>query len=373
MCLVVSQLKVACVEVLLQLFETGHPTLALFAAALYRPVAALMNKPETRKVPHLLGAVLQCVGAATRCFPNVVADSLNGGATAVLQLLQSEMSALTAVRSLVSVGDKKGGAETSSPSQQLPADLILSVFHTCELVALHCAATLSAAIRCALEEAVGQGLLCLSRGLLPAQYTDRKMHRAPCELLRQNSDIQNALLRLALVEVLLPARGGAGSSNVTLLRRACEACARQPETATEAVRTLLSVGALIHPVSVGLPATSAADVARGHLAGAQSLGASSVAAAAPSSSVSLSSMHAPREIAVVAPEEPKGVKRKADLIVPVEPASNDAKKPKSVADQTSRPNTLPARFQSKPVIASKADKDEVTEDDSDTDSLPDIE
>eukprot|EP01034_Spumella_vulgaris_P021701 gene21701-27752_t len=402
-CLVVSQLKLSILSVLKQLFDANHPTLLLVSSALFRPVASLLNRPEARRVPSLMEAAINCVRTAARAFPNTVADSLNNrGCSVLVDMLQAEMHALTALRSLVTgatgdeeeAGDKKApkknnvyslvnssssssaGSNGNQLAGALSPEVSRALFAACEALLTHCSATLSTALRHALEEAVGQGLVCLLKGILPPQYADRKVHRSQCEFLRQDPAAQGALLRLATVEVLVPSRTGSNSTNISVLRRVSESCVWHPETAADATRALLVIGALMHPVALTLPAFPAADVAKTYLANSH---AASLSLSAPPSQEVEAQTVAAAEQHVSQQQEQTKRKFSEEVVEEVAPSTGKAKKSKKEAAPVvvRQEKIEPAPQFIKATVPAAATNSTnavaVNDDDSDLDELPDLE
>ena len=68
------------------------------------------------------------------------------------------------------------------------------VFDAVETLLLFCGPMLPAAVREAVEGALAQALVCLGKGVMPPQRGDKRMRRAPCEILRQVFTMQACVL-----------------------------------------------------------------------------------------------------------------------------------------------------------------------------------
>eukprot|EP01032_Pedospumella_encystans_P023420 gene23420-26512_t len=248
--LVISKLKADLLEVVQEVFLLDHPALIRIGSALVRPVAALMTRPEGKNVPHLRQALLTVVASAARALPSVLAASVNATNIGLVEQLSKEMAQLTTNQSLVSqsaaqsevkeqtnsngLGANKDGnlSFATGVSSTIVANLtgtvithtsgnmhattqvvqreedrqvaLRALFEACEAVLLHCGPLLSPTVRESFTTVVGQGLSCLSLGVLTPQYADRHMHRIAGARLRQDPFTQNLLIQLATVEVFSP-------------------------------------------------------------------------------------------------------------------------------------------------------------------------
>lgn len=306
-------LQVHALAITQSLLSTNHPSLLRIAAAIYRPVASLLGSREAECVPALAAAAVECVALAAKCFPTVVARSAaavassslssssssssgravgppvrgSGGPVALVEMLQAEVHLLTSCKTSLSaemaqaaVALSTGGASGGSKQREGLVTLPLSlpgckggygsataagpavVMEAVETLLLYCGALLPNTLREAIQAAIAEGLLCMSKGCLPAATNDKKLKRAPSESLRHQPTLQALLLRLAATEVMTPAAGGILSGNVTILQRASEAALRQRETSNEAARCLLIVETILQPSMVSIPGVPAIMTAR---------------------------------------------------------------------------------------------------------------
>lgn len=262
------------IEVITQLFALNPPSLLMFGQALHKPLAVLSGQAEVNKVPSLKLALIKAMSAAVRCFPSLVAENMEGRSIHLLSWLEQEVQHVTALTSLISSDSTSSAAAASTVSSSSKCndaestELILMLIAACEQILVHTAASLGPKIRQSFEDLVGQVLLCLSKGLVYPQYSDRRMHRATehCEFLRQSPELQAAFLRMGCTEVLCgSARSGLGSTNVSLLKRVAEMALAHPTTAGEAARTLLVINSMLHPSTVSLPAIPAVDLGLAHI------------------------------------------------------------------------------------------------------------
>jgi hypothetical protein len=150
---------------------------------------------------------------------------------------------------------------------------------TCECMLVTAGALLSQRQRMDIEAAVARGLMCLSKGLfsIKCDVIDRKVCRGylrdsleaganenSVEILRCSSAAQIQLIRLAIADATAPNSDGTLSGNITLLRNALDLmCAHaNPECRLEGRRVATLLSAILHPVSVPLPAAGSDAVVR---------------------------------------------------------------------------------------------------------------
>lgn len=430
---VISKMKVDLLEVVQEVFLLDHPALIRIGGALVRPVAALMTRPEGKTVHKLRQALLSVIAASARVLPSVLASSVNATNIGLVELLSREMAQLTSNQSLVSqsaaqsevkeqtssLGANKDGnlsfatgvsstivanltgvvmtntsGNMNGPAQVVQREedrqaFLQSLFDACEAVLLHCGPLLSPTVRESFTVVVGQGLSCLSLGVLTPQYADRHMHRIAGARLRQDPFVQRLLIQLATVEVFSPPQlqhqAQQYSRNLPLLKRVAEVCSRGAGTSSVAARALLLYSTLLHPVTVALPAVPAIDSARSFLLEAQNS-----AVVAPNGvadhgnmQIGLSATETGNADAFavnIAPsssvKEPKSAsKAKRSLaqteVTPAKKTKADAKAPSA----TKAPSVAPVSVTKAPTLvsASKVAKEAVKAlEDDDDESLPDI-
>lgn len=428
---VISKMKVDLLEVVQEVFLLDHPALIRIGGALVRPVAALMTRPEGKTVHKLRQALLAVIAAAARALPSVLASSVNATNIGLVELLSREMSQMTSNQSLVSqsaaqsevkeqtstLGANKDGnlsfatgvsstivanltgvvmtntsGNMNGPAQVVQREedrqaFLQSLFDACEAVLLHCGPLLSPTVRESFTVVVGQGLSCLSLGVLTPQYADRHMHRIAGARLRQDPFVQRLLIQLATVEVFSPPQlqhqAQQYSRNLPLLKRVAEVCARSAGTSSVAARALLLYSTLLHPVTVALPAVPAIDSARSFLLEAQNSAVVTPNGASDHGNMqiglSTEAGDADAFVANIAPsstaKEPKSAsKAKRSLaqteVTPAKKTKADAKAPSA----TKAPTVAPVAVTKAPTLvsASKAKEAVKALEDDDDESLPDI-
>ena len=254
------------------LLKINHPTLIRFGKSLYRPVASLLTRQDSKQSPELILSIIQFISLAADSFPNVVSSSFNLGGTGLLELLKIEMDILTASKSLVSTSSNEVD-ETNNDNWNNEINVFRSsVFKAVESILVSCGSLLTASVRQTIESTIRRGLSCIIKGVRYPQFPDRKQHLFQCEIIRQDLYMQNILIKLATAELLCSPVSGVISANVALLKRVCECCLKHHVTAHEAKTTLLIIGSFLHPCAVTLPAIPAIDTARSFLERMQSIG-----------------------------------------------------------------------------------------------------
>ena len=177
----------------------------------------------------------------------------------MIEWLTTDVALLTSVRS----GDSSTG--------ERPLKRALDSLQSSEYLLITAGALLSHRQRMEMEAAIARGLICLSKGIFSVKcdIIDRKVCRGylrdsleantsdnSVEILRCSSVAQLQLIRLAVADVTAPSSDGTLSGNITLLKNALDLmCSHaNPECRFEGRRVTTILSAILHPVSVPLPA-----------------------------------------------------------------------------------------------------------------------
>lgn len=254
--------------ILQTLLEQRASVLLRISSHICRSIAALLSSTDVRELPEVAQLALQCLALEARVFPTVIAKNLNLGVDALVDMLQKEVNSVTISKADIVTEELAKQVVRFGHGTQSRATAAgpLVVVTTCEAVMLHCGAMLPTATREVIELALAQLLDCICRGVLLPQVPDRKLKRSSCEGIRQDPPLQRAVLSLAVVEVMTSSRTGVMSGNVGLLKRAATCCLAQAETSAEATKALLVVDALLHPSTFPLPSVPPLVLAKNFLA-----------------------------------------------------------------------------------------------------------
>ncbi len=218
-----SDMKIHFLGVLHSLLSTRHNALITVANRLLRPLAVVLPSDEMKQVSALAAKALQCFQLVIQVFPTVISKNSNFGAEALIQLYQAATEHL--VRNDSSVLLESEASKLVGYSQnvnfRVTAAEYSMIFSCIETLLLHCGSHLPANLRNTIEVSTGKLLQVMNKGVGRAHFEDRRMKVLTKELIRTDFELQNALLSLALSEVLSSGNqsNGVYSSNISILRQ----------------------------------------------------------------------------------------------------------------------------------------------------------
>lgn len=283
-----------------RLLSTHHQGMGRVGTAVFHPLISLLGRKECSTIPGLLLNTISTIKTTIPVFPYLIANYLNNGSTFLIDLLRDELQYLISNRSMVSSQPEQCTAVTTTRTsavdingniefkdvqavtsksksvttaartfvgcnKEARRELQILLLETLEVLLLFCGSALSATLREIIEILLGQTMSCMTKGLVLPQFSDRRMHRIDCELIRSDRKLQELVLRVATTEVSSIPSSGIMSGNTSILRKAAECCLLNSVTMTQAAKTLHYLSAVIHPTAVMIPSVTLSDATRTYL------------------------------------------------------------------------------------------------------------
>jgi len=275
--IITCDLKKQAFKILYALLNSIPNCLAAFGTRFVKCLSSLFCSVDTLGSPDVIYDALTCISAASRCYPSLLSTSGEAILTLIMNLYNAEV--YYATNQNVSVESKIRDELHSFTSilpaikHALPGNATTAGFekvtNTCEIIITYCGSYLSDEFREALQISIGRVLLCCCKGVmlrnasrtsgnsrqskLRMKGKESKLNRVACEIIREDSGLREATIRLALAEILSIQRSGVMSSNITLLKRVCISSRKLPGCAVTVANAMNTIAMIMHPVVSPVP------------------------------------------------------------------------------------------------------------------------